>query len=93
MGKQNVKNYFFCKTNALTLLNLYLLTPIGVLNNMNISFGEILVIGLIALLFYKPDDVRAFISSVFKMKKDIEDDVHAMIHENKEKIEFFEEKE
>ncbi len=53
---------------------------------MNISFGEILIIVLVALLFYKPSEIRAFMSSLFKMKKDIENDIHSISHE---KVEFF----
>lgn len=60
---------------------------------MNISFGEILVIAFIALLFYKPEEVRVFIASIFKIKKDIENEVHEITQVTKEKIEFFEKKE
>ena len=56
---------------------------------MNISFGEIVIIALIALLFYRPSEIRGFVSSIFKMKKDIENDIHS-ITTPQSKVEFFE---
>ncbi len=57
---------------------------------MNISFGEILIIALVALLFYRPSEIRGFVSSIFRMKKDIESDINTITSGVKEKVEFFE---
>lgn len=59
---------------------------------MNISFGEILIIVLVALLFYKPNEIKGLVSSIFKMKKDIENEIEEMSQNTVQKVEFFEDK-
>jgi Sec-independent protein translocase protein TatA len=61
---------------------------------MNISISEILVVVLIAMLFFKPSEIREHAKSFFKVKKTLESEVDNLVkHINDDdkikKIEFF----
>lgn len=64
---------------------------------MSISFGEIIVVLLVCILFFKPSEIKQFLQSAFSFKKNIEDEVASLISEEvdpkKHSIEFFEVKE
>jgi Sec-independent protein translocase protein TatA len=63
---------------------------------MSISFGEILVIFFVGILFFKPEEIKAFISSFFSMKQNLEKEVNGVVkHFTEEEdikhcVEFFE---
>ena len=61
---------------------------------MNISISEILVVVLIAMLFFKPSEIREHARSFFKVKKTLESEVDNLVKhinddEKIKKIEFF----
>ncbi len=61
---------------------------------MNVSISEILVVVLVAMLFFKPSEIRDFVKSFFQVKKGLESEVDALVKhvtedDNVKKIEFF----
>lgn len=63
---------------------------------MSISFGEVLVIFFIGILFFKPTEIKVFISSFFSMKKSLEKEVNGVVKQFSDEedikhcVEFFE---
>jgi len=61
---------------------------------MNISISEILVVVVVAMCFFKPQEIRDYAKSFFKAKKTLESEVdnlvkHVTDDEEIKKIEFF----
>ena len=62
--------------------------------DMNISISEILVVVVVAMCFFKPQEIRDYAKSFFKSKKTLESEVdnlvkHVTDDEEIKKIEFF----
>ncbi|MFT4967576.1 MAG: Sec-independent protein translocase protein TatA [Candidatus Deianiraeaceae bacterium] len=61
---------------------------------MGVSFGEIIIVCLVAILFFKPHEIKAFLKSVFSAKRNLEKEVHALTSgieklDSETKYEFF----
>lgn len=56
---------------------------------MGLSFGEIFVVFVIGMLFFKPSEIKMFLQKVFSFKKSVEGDIEKLANEV-ETVEFFE---
>jgi hypothetical protein len=60
---------------------------------MNISISEVLVVVLVAMIFFKPSEITGCVKSFFSTKKKLEEEVDALVKhvtdDDIKKIEFF----
>lgn len=60
---------------------------------MSLSFGEIFVIFVVGVIFFKPNEIMEFLKKAFSVKKTLEKDIQKLtdeIQDTKNTTEFFE---
>lgn len=60
---------------------------------MGLSFGEIFVVFLVGMLFFKPQEIKEYLRNIFVFKKNVENDLQNLTNQVQNKTnttEFFE---